>query len=84
MVIGAHMRRVAKVNLRLFAVRQGFDLRIFFFQPLFHQRLVPLQRLVQRLLAGEPQLRQQAPNRGSTQFDLIFVFDQLGDHLARP
>jgi hypothetical protein len=53
MVIRAHMRGVAEVDLSLFPVRQSFDPREFLLKPLLHQRFVPFQCTMQRLLKIE-------------------------------
>src|ERR1019366_494210 len=49
-------------------------------QPLLNQSLVPLLRTMQRLLAGNAELRQKPPNRHRAQDDM----EQLRDHLACP
>src|SRR6266852_4823483 len=84
MVIRAHMRGVAEVDLSLFPLRQSFDPREFALEPLLHQRLVPLQCTMQRLLAGDAELGQKPPDRDQAQRDIEFIFDQRRHHLARP
>src|SRR5712671_2145870 len=84
MVIRAHMRGVAEVDLSLFPLRQSFDPREFSLKPLLHQSLVPFQRTMQRLLAGDAELRQKPPDRNQAQRDIEFIFDQRRHHLARP
>jgi hypothetical protein len=63
MMIGAHVSGVAKEDLGLFSLRQGFDLRVVRPEPLLDQSLVALLRTVQGLLASDAKLRQQATNR---------------------
>ena len=83
-MIRTNMRGIAEIDRRVLPPRQDFDLRIFLFEPLFHKRLVPLQRAMQWLLATDAKLRQQAPHRLKAEPDPVFVGDQLRDHLARP
>jgi hypothetical protein len=52
MMIGAHVSGVAKEDLGLFSLRQGFDLRVVLPEPLLDQSLVALLRTVQGLLAS--------------------------------
>ena len=59
MMIRAHMRGVAEVDIGLFPLRHRPDLRVFLLEPLLHQRLIALQRAMQRLLASDAQLRQK-------------------------
>src|SRR5215467_3947040 len=84
MMIRAHMRGVAEVDLRLFPLRQSFDPREFLLEPLLHQRLVLFQRTMQRLLAGDAELSEKSPDRNYAQPDIEFIFDQRRHHLARP
>ena len=56
-MIRAHMSSIAEENLGFGALRKGFDLRVFLLEPLLYQSLVALLRAVQRLLAGDAQLR---------------------------
>src|SRR6266404_1229160 len=83
-MIRAHVSSIAKENLRFFPLRLGLDPRIFLLEPLLYQSLVALLRTVQRLLAGDPELRQKPANRIATQTDAKLVLDQLGHHVARP
>src|SRR5258708_28959821 len=84
MMIRAHVRGVAEVDLSLFPLRQSFDPREFLLEPLLHQSFVPFQRTMQRLLAGDAELRQKPPDRNQAQRDIEFIFDQRRHHLARP
>src|SRR6266478_7484399 len=84
MMIRAHVRGVAEVNLSLFPLRQSFDPWEFLLEPLLHQSFVPFQRTMQRLLAGDAELSQKPPDRHPAQRDLEFIFDQRCHHLARP
>jgi hypothetical protein len=59
MVIRAHMRGVAEVDLSLFPVRQSFEPREFLLKPLLHQRFVPFQCTMQRLLTGDAKLSEK-------------------------
>jgi hypothetical protein len=43
MMIRAHMRGVAEVDIGLFPLRHSLDLRVFLLEPLLHQRLVAFQ-----------------------------------------
>ena len=58
MMIGAHVSGVAKEDLGLFSLRQGFDLRVVLPERLLEE-LVALLRTVQGLLASDAELRQQ-------------------------
>src|SRR5215472_15860697 len=84
MMIRAHMRGIAEVDLSLFPLRQSFDPRKFLLEPLLHQRLVLFQRTMQRLLAGDAELSEKSPDRNYAQRDIEFIFDQGRHHLARP
>src|SRR5262245_57625211 len=84
MVIRAHMRGVAEVDLSLFPLRQSLDPRECLLEPLLHQRLVPFQRTMQRPLAGDAELSEQSPDRDQAQRDIEFIVDQCRHHLARP
>src|ERR1700720_3402189 len=84
MVIRAHMRGVAEVNLSPFPPRQSFDPWEFLLEPLLHQSFVPFQRTMQRLLAGDAELGQKPTDRNQAQRDIEFIFDQRCNHLARP
>src|SRR6266849_935224 len=84
MMIRAHMRGVAEVDIGFFPMRQSFDPREFLLEPLLHQRLVPFQRTMQRLLASDAQLGQKPSDRDQAQRDLEFIFDQRRHHLTRP
>src|SRR5258707_2281535 len=84
MMIRAHVRGVAEVNLSLFPLRQSFDPWEFLLEPLLHQSFVPFQRTMQRLLAGDAELSQKPPDRHQAQRDIEFIFDQRCHHLARP
>jgi hypothetical protein len=53
MMIRAHMRRIAEVNVGFLSPRESFDLRVFLLEPLLHQRRVALQRAMQRPLTGD-------------------------------
>src|SRR5271156_3912867 len=74
-MIRAHMSRIAEENLCFFPLRNGFDLRVFLLEPLPHQSLVAFLRSVQRLLAGDAELRQQPPDalNVTPHLDLISV-----------
>ena len=63
MMIGAHVSGVAKEDLGLFSLRQGFDLRLVLPEPLLDQSLVALLRTVLGPLASDSKLRQQSTNR---------------------
>jgi hypothetical protein len=52
MMIGAHVGGIAKEDLGFFALRQGFDPRVFLLEPLLYQSLVAFPRAVQGLLAA--------------------------------
>ena len=69
MMIGAHVSGVAKEDLGLFSLRQGFDLRVVLPEPLLDHSLVALLRTVQGLLASDAELRQQSTNRIGAQHD---------------
>ena len=56
------MGGVAEENLSLFNLRQGFDLWMLRLEPLLDQSRVSLLCTVQRLLAGDAELRQQPAN----------------------
>ena len=47
MMIGAHVSGVAKEDLGLFSLRQGFDLRVVLLEPLLDHSLVALLRTMQ-------------------------------------
>src|ERR1700730_17563682 len=83
-MIRAHMRGVTEGDCGLLPLRQSSDPRIILLQPLLHQRLVPFQRAMQRLLAGDAELRQQPSDRDHAQWDVEFLLDQCRHHLARP
>src|SRR4029077_14118513 len=51
MMIRAHVRGVAEVDVGLFPLRQSSDARVFLLEPLLHQRLILFQRMMQRPLA---------------------------------
>ena len=72
MMIRAHMRRVAEINVGFFSLREHSDLRVFLLEPLLHQRIVPFQRTMQRLLAGDAELRQKPSDRdhSSTKYQI--------------
>jgi len=53
MMIRAHMRGVAEVDLSFFPLRKRSDPRIVLLEPLLHQRFVALHRAMQRPLAGD-------------------------------
>ena len=55
MMIGAHVSGVAKEDLGLFSLRQGFDLRVVLLEPLLDQSLVALLRTV--ILRAVPPVR---------------------------
>src|SRR6202162_1543525 len=84
MMIRAHVRGVAEIDIGFFPLRQSPDPRVFPLEPLLHQRLVAFQSAVQRLLAGDAELRQQPPDRHQTQRNVEPIFDQRRHHLARP
>ena len=84
MMIGTHVSGVAKEDLGLFSLRQGFDLRVVRPEPLLDQSLVALLRTVQGLLASDAKLRQQSTNRIGAQHDPKPVLDQLRHHGTRP
>jgi hypothetical protein len=48
MMIRAHMRRIAEVNVGFHSPCKSLDLRVFLLEPLLHQRRVALQRAMQR------------------------------------
>ena len=73
MVIRAHMRGVAEVDLSLFPLRQSLDPRECLLEPLLHQRLVPFQRTMQRPLAGDAELSEQSPDNEISNLSLISV-----------
>src|SRR5271154_193244 len=83
-MIRAHMSRIAEENLCFFPLRNGFDLRVFLLEPLPHQSLVAFLRSVQRLLAGDAELRQQPPDRIRAQRNATLGFDQRRYHFACP
>src|SRR5260221_14526831 len=76
MMIRAHMRGIAEVDLSLFPLRQSFDPREFLLEPLLHQSFVPFQRTMQSLLASDAELSQKPPDRDQAQQDIEFIFDQ--------
>src|SRR6202171_4810891 len=84
MMIRAHVRGVAEVDIGFFPLCQSPDPRVFLLEPLLHQCLIPLQRTMQRFLAGDAELRQQPSDRHQAQRDVEFIFDQRRYHLARP
>jgi len=84
MMIRPHMRRVAEKDIRFFPSRKSFDFRVFLLQPLLHKPLVAFQRMIQRLLTTDPELRQKPSNVDDAQLDLEFVLDQLCHHFPRP
>jgi len=45
-MIRAHMGGIAEENLGLFALRKGFDLRVFLLEPLLDQSRIALLRTV--------------------------------------
>ena len=59
-------------------------LRVLLLEPLLDQSLVAFLRAVQRLLASDPELRQQATDGIGAQRHAKLVLDQLGDHVTRP
>src|ERR1019366_10213687 len=83
-MIRAHVGGIPKEDVRFFPLRKGFDLRVFLLEPLLYQSLVALLRTVQRLLAGNAELRQQPANRIGAQHYAKLVVDQFGHHFARP
>src|SRR5260370_42081533 len=84
MMIRAHMRGVGEVDIGFFPMRQSLDLREFLLEPLMHQSFVPFQRTMQRLLEGDAELSEKAPDRNQAQQDIEFIFDQRRRHLTRP
>ena len=78
------MRGIRKIDIGFLLLRQGFDLRIVILQPLPHERLVALDCSVQRLLAGDAELRQETAYRIGAQFYAELILDKLGHHLAGP
>ena len=84
MMIGAHVSGVAKEDLGLFSLRQGFDLRVVLLEPLLDHSLVALLRTMQGLLASDAKLRQQPTNRIGAQHDPKLILDQLCHHGTRP
>src|SRR5258707_5338155 len=84
MMIRAHMRGVGEVDIGFFPMRQSLDPREFLLEPLLHQRLVPFQRTMQRLLASDAKLSQTPCDRDQAQRDVEFSFDQRRHHLTRP
>jgi hypothetical protein len=62
MMIRAHMRGVAEIDLGVFPARKSFDPRVFLLEPLLHQRLVAFQGMIQPLLTADPELRQKPSN----------------------
>src|ERR1700674_1086922 len=84
MMIRAHVRGVAEVDIGFFPLCQSPDPRVFLLEPLLHQCLIPLQRTMQRFLAGDAELRQQPSDRHQAQRDVEFIFDQRRYHLACP
>ena len=84
MMIGADMRRVAKINLRARVLRHFLDLRIFILKPLLHQSLIPFDGAMQRFLRRDAELRQQATNRYRAELNVESVLDEGSHHLARP
>ena len=77
------MRGIRKIDIGFLLLRQGFDLRIVILQPLPHERLVALDCSVQRLLAGDAELRQETAYRIGAQFYAELILDKLGHHLAQ-
>src|SRR5260370_25259134 len=67
MMIRAHVRGVAEVDLSLFPLRQTFDPRAFLLDPLLHQRFVPFQRTMPRLPPTEAELGEKPPDRNQAQ-----------------
>src|SRR5215472_12915350 len=59
MMIRAHMRRVAEEYIRSFPSRTSFDFRVLLLEPFLHKPLVAFQRMIQRLLTADPELRQK-------------------------
>jgi len=57
------MGGIAKIDVSTLHPGHFLDLRIFLFEPLSHHSLVAFHRLMQRLLAGDAQLHQQATYR---------------------
>lgn len=84
MKIRAHPRLVFKEDLSSFSLGQGADPGILFLQPLFHQGRILLQGLNQRSLTSQPQLSEQASDRGEGEADPIFFPDQRPDHSSGP
>src|ERR1035441_8874334 len=83
-MIGPDVRGVAEIYLGTLFLRHLPDFRIILLQPLLNQSLVPFLRTMQRLLAGDAELRQKPPNRHRAQDNTELVLDQLRDHLACP
>src|SRR5712671_4104424 len=84
MMIRAHVRGVGEVDIGFFPMRQSLDPREFLLEPLLHQRLVPFQRTMQRLLASDAELGQKPSDRDQAQRDIEFILDQRRHHLTRP
>ena len=78
-MIGADMSRIAKIDVGALRLGHCLDLRVFRLQPFVDQRLIPLDRPVQRLLRGNAKLRQQAAHRVPGQTNAI-----LSPRSARP
>ena len=83
-MIGAHVSGVAKEDLGLFSLCQGFDLRVVRLKPLLDQSLVALLRTVQGLLASDAKLRQQSTNRIGAKHNPKPILDQLCHYGTRP
>jgi hypothetical protein len=84
MMIRAHMRCVSEMDVGFFSTRKGFDLRVFLLEPLLHQRLVAFQRMMQRVLTADAELRQKPPNGGNPiQSSRRYVFGDINLFISR-
>jgi len=70
-MIGAYVRRIAKLNVGAGFLRQRPDFRIFFLQPLLDEGFIALPGAMKRLLAGHTKLREKTPNQMRFPFSLM-------------
>src|SRR5271167_1935729 len=81
-MIRTHVRRITEIDVRAVHLRHFLDLWIFGLQPFLHERLVTLDRTMERFLACDAHLSQQPTHGHHAKDNLEFGPDDLRHHLA--
>ncbi len=84
MKIRSYAGLILKINSRPFFLGTLLDLWENLFFPLLYHFRLSLVGTIQRLLATEPKLVQQSPDRGRAKPDTELTFNQISDHRAGP